>query len=101
VKALIALYLCFIFVSTSEAARTFVLVHGAFEDGSVVVDPPRRPSHPAAGLQEVSAEKHRDVIVEAIGGRAAYLPKDGRSLQSLSAARKGSKVRASSVVSPG
>jgi pimeloyl-ACP methyl ester carboxylesterase len=148
VKPLIALFLCVICVSKSAAAKTFVLVHGAFEDGSVwtdvkkhleqkraevaVVDLPGRPSHPSAGPQDVSAEKYRDAIVEATGGRqqvilvghsfggiqisnvaeaipnkihalvyvAAYLPKDGESLQSLSAADKGSHVGASFVVAP-
>jgi pimeloyl-ACP methyl ester carboxylesterase len=137
--------LCFVMLAS---AKTFVLVHGAFEDASVwqevtkqlehqgheviVVDLPGRPSNPASP-SEVSSEKYRDAIVKAIGGRrqvilaghslggiqisnvaeaisdqihalvyvAAYLPKDGDSLQSLSAKDQGSKVGANFVVSAG
>src|SRR5579871_4034528 len=146
-KALIPLITSLVCVLTPAAGKTFVLVHGAFEDGSVwtdvkkqlekngdqviVVDLPGRPSHPA-GPEGISAEKYRDTIVEAIGERnqvvlvghsfggiqisnvaeaipdrihalvyvAAYLPKDGESLQGLSAADTNSHVGASFVVSP-
>ena len=146
-KVFISQLLCLFAIAIPASGRTFVLVHGAFEDGSVwndvrnqlegkghdvvVVDLPGRPAHPA-GPEGVSAEIYRDTIVQAIGARqqiilvghsfggiqisnvaeaipnqihalvyvAAYLPQNGDSLQSLSAADKDSKVGASFIVSP-
>jgi len=146
-KTLIPIFLFLSCTFAAENQKTFVLVHGAFEDGSVwhdvarqlekkghhvvVVNLPGRPAHPA-GADGVSAEKYRDTIVDAIGDRpqvilvghsfggiqisnvaeavpdrihalvyvAAYLPRNGESLQSLSAADKESQVGASFLVSP-
>jgi pimeloyl-ACP methyl ester carboxylesterase len=145
VKAFLSFLLCLFFLAIAGSAKTFVLVHGAFEDGSVwqavskqlqqqgheviVVDLPGRPSNPASP-SDVSAQKYRDAIVKAIGERpqvilaghsfggiqisnvaeaipdrihalvyiAAYPPRDGDTLQSLSAKDQGSKVGANFVV---
>jgi pimeloyl-ACP methyl ester carboxylesterase len=84
VKAFLSVLLCVSSLSLRSSAATFVLVHGAFEDASVwqevkkhlgkkgheviSVDLPGRPSNPARP-EEVSAEKYRDAIVNAIGSR--------------------------------